>query len=127
MKLIITSLVITSSLILTGCTTPQPTTPAVTNTAQISIPTGSIYFYSATCSHCQTVRTYIDSNHIKDSSYFLELEVSNNQNNAAILKSVGARCLISENDLSVPLFWDGKTCYSGSDEVIKYLTNLVIL
>ena len=124
MKLFTLSILITSSLILSGCTTPQPVAPAAISTAEVSIPTGSIYFYSATCSHCQTVRTYIDNNHIKQTSYFLELEVSNDTHNATILKSVGARCSISENDLSVPLFWNGKTCYSGSEEVIKYLTNL---
>ncbi|HRH32681.1 MAG TPA: hypothetical protein PK720_00835 [bacterium] len=124
MKIIIILSVIATSLCISGCSTSPIANQSVTPLAQTEIPTGNIYFYSSTCPHCQTVKEYIASSNIQQKLYFLELEISNNSNNADILRAVGRRCLISEQDLSVPLFWDGNQCYVSSTSVISYFQTL---
>ena len=124
MKIIFISLIAVLGLTLSGCTNPPVVNPNVSPPVQAEIPKGNIYFYSSTCPHCQTVRDYITSNNIQQRLFFLELEISKDTHNADILRAVGSRCLINENNLSVPLFWNGNQCYVGSDNVINYFQTL---
>lgn len=124
MKIIIILFITTLSLTLSGCTNPPVVNQNVSTSVQTEIPKGNIYFYSSTCPHCQTVRDYITSNNTQQKLFFLELEISKDAHNADILRAVGSRCLINENNLSVPLFWNGNQCYVGSDNVINYFQTL---
>jgi glutaredoxin len=112
-------------IIFSGCTSKPPVQNQTNTTSSIPIPPGNFYFYSATCPHCTTVNTFVNDNKIKERGiHFFELEISGLSANADLLKVIGTRCQINENDLSVPLLWYNQTCYTGSDEIIKYLGSL---
>lgn len=110
-----------------GCSS-QPTTnvsPIDTIARKATIPTGNFYFYSTTCLHCKTVSNYVADNKLREKGiHYFELEVSSNPSNAIMLKSVGERCNIKEEDLAVPLLWYNQTCYTSSDEIINYFDSL---
>ncbi len=89
-----------------------------------TIPLGKFYFKSITCSHCKIVDTYINENNTKQKVFFITREIDNDPNAVAILKSIGKKCLLSDTELGVPLFWDGTSCYLGDQEVIDYFKTL---
>jgi glutaredoxin len=112
-------------LLITGCTAkPDIQTPLITTLQpSVTIPAGNLYFYSKTCLHCNTVAQYVSNNDIKNKGvHYFDLEVSENKNNAEILRLIGQRCLITEDNLSVPLLWYNQKCISGSDEIINFFT-----
>ena len=43
--------------------------------------------------------------------------------NAELLTEKADKCGLATNNIGVPLLWDGKTCYSGADDVINFLIN----
>ncbi len=80
-----------------------------------------ILFYSETCPHCKIVEDYIAANHIKDRYQFRELEVSQDQANAALLAKKASQCGLDPNQgLGVPFFFDGEKCLMGDQEIIDY-------
>lgn len=106
---------------LSGCGTPKP----VQNTsANVSIPAGKFYFSSTTCAHCATVSQYVTEHDVKNKLYYIERDIGPDPYNTALLKAIGERCGISQNDLAVPFFWDGSACYVGDGEVIAYFERL---
>ncbi len=92
--------------------------------AEASIPPGKFYFKSTTCLHCKTVDTYITENNIQQKVFFVTREINNDSSAVAILKTIGKKCLLSDAELGVPLFWDGTNCYIGDKEVIEYFKTL---
>jgi len=80
-----------------------------------------ILFYGDTCPHCQVVTDYINANNIRAKIKFEELEVFNNQSNAALLGSYAQRCGIdSSQGVGVPFFFDGQKCLVGDENIINY-------
>ena len=80
-----------------------------------------ILFYSDSCPHCQNVENYISSNNIRNKYKFQELEVSKNQDNAALLGAKAGQCgLDVNNGVGVPLFYDGQSCLVGDQDIINY-------
>lgn len=112
-------------LLLTGCIpkTNLPSPLVTDSQPSVNIPIGNLYFYSNTCLHCGTVAQYVYDNNVKNQGiHYFDLEVSENKNNAEILRVIGQRCQITEDNLSVPLLWYNQECFIGSDEIINFLT-----
>ncbi len=89
-----------------------------------SIPAGKFYFKSTTCAHCAVVDAYINEQNVKQKLFFVTRQIDNDPNAVAILKSIGKKCLLSDTELGVPLFWDGTSCYLGDEKVIEYFKSL---
>lgn len=115
-------------ILLTGCTTTPPVQNPTNNnqTQAATIPAGNFLFFSPSCPHCATVTNYVRDNQLREKGiHYFELEIASNSDNANILKSIGSRCHINEEDLSVPLLWYNQTCYTSSEEIINFLQTLV--
>lgn len=81
-----------------------------------------ILFYGQDCVHCQKVADYIAAENIKDKVKFRELEVSQNQNNAALMLAKAKSCqLDTSQGLGVPFLFDGQNCLTGDEPIISFL------
>lgn len=87
-----------------------------------SRPAKQILFYSNYCPHCKNVEKYINDNNIKQKVTFEELEVADDKANANILTAKAIKCGIDPNNIGVPLFYDGKQCFVGDQDIINYLS-----
>lgn len=96
---------------------------AVVKNQQASAPQ-SILFYSNYCPHCKIVEEYINNNNIKNKITFQELEVADNEANSRILFNKAKICKLDTKTLGVPLFFDGKTCLMGDENIIKYFDTI---
>jgi glutaredoxin len=80
-----------------------------------------ILFYGNSCPHCQIVEKYINDNGIRNKFKFQELEVSQDQANAALLERKARGCgLDTAQGLNVPFFFDGNKCLVGDQDIINY-------
>jgi glutaredoxin-related protein len=81
-----------------------------------------ILFYGDTCPHCEIVEQYIKDNNIKTKYQFQELEVFNNQDNAALLAEKARTCnLDTSAGVGVPFFYaGGQTCLLGDQDIINF-------
>jgi hypothetical protein len=79
-----------------------------------------ILFYSDSCPHCKIVEQYISDNNVKNYLVFGQLEVSKNPANSQLLVEKATSCGISTDSLGVPFFFDGKNCFVGDQDIIKY-------
>lgn len=91
---------------------------------EASIPPGNFYFKSSSCAHCKVVDSYITENNVQQKVFFVTREINTDASAVALLKSIGKKCLLSDTELGVPLFWDGSNCYIGDQEVIEYFKTL---
>lgn len=82
-----------------------------------------ILFYSNTCPHCQVVEEYIKDNNVKDYLVFQELEVSTNPLNGQLLAKKAEICGLPTDNLGVPFFFDGASCYVGDEDIIKHFSD----
>jgi hypothetical protein len=57
--------------------------------------------------------------------YFISREIDLDAGAVSLLKAVGKKCGIRDDELGVPLFWDGSSCYTGDTEVINYFKSQV--
>ena len=106
------SLIIVSILIIAGLTA-----------LLIKNQPAQILFYSDTCPHCKIVEQYIKDNNIKNYIVFRELEVSTNAANSQLLGKKAASCGLPTDSIGVPLFFDGKNCLVGDQDIIKYFSS----
>jgi glutaredoxin len=88
-----------------------------------SRPAKQILFYSNYCPHCKNVEKYINDNNIKQKFTFDELEVADDAANANILTAKAIKCGIDPNNIGVPMFFDGKQCLVGDQDIINYLSS----
>jgi hypothetical protein len=79
-----------------------------------------VFYYSNTCPHCKVVEDFIVKNKISEKVFFKSQEVGENTDNASDLASKAAKCGIKQDEIGVPLLWDGSQCYIGQDEVIDF-------
>ncbi|MCX6792899.1 MAG: hypothetical protein NTY12_02645 [Candidatus Falkowbacteria bacterium] len=91
---------------------------------ELTIPPGKILFISKTCSHCALVKQYISDNKVLAKTYFVERDITSDQEAYQIMPLVGQRCGFTESNLGVPLFWDGTKCYLGDENIINYFKTL---
>ncbi len=103
-----------------GCGTK---TNVSTNTETV-IPAGKFYFHSKSCAHCAKVDEYIAQEKVRENIYFISREIDVDAGAVDLLKAVGKKCAIPNNELGVPLFWDGASCYTGDIDVINYFKSL---
>jgi hypothetical protein len=92
-----------------------------------------IFFYRTDCPHCKNVEDYVAANKTEDKITFERLEVSSNQDNAAVLFSKLGICGVDTSaGAPVPVFWDGKTpnlannqrCIVGDQPIIDYFSKI---
>ncbi len=89
-------------------------------TNKANVPT-MILFYGDTCSHCKNVDDYIKANNVHQKLKFRELEVFNNQNNAALLAQTAKQCGFDmTSGVGVPFFFDGAKCLQGDVVIIDF-------
>ncbi|MFA5131445.1 MAG: hypothetical protein WC467_03385 [Patescibacteria group bacterium] len=115
---IIAFLAIIASL---GRLTNKPATvaPGTGNVAGAS--TEPTLFYGDTCPHCKIVNDFVVANNVKAKLPFQELEVYNNQTNAAELIATAQKCnLDTAGGVGVPFFYDGQNCILGDQPIIDY-------
>ena len=80
-----------------------------------------ILFYGDTCAHCKVVDEYISAGGLREKVKFEELEVFNNEKNAALLGKYAQGCGIdSSQGVGVPFFFDGQNCLVGDQKIIDY-------
>lgn len=115
------AIVIIGLLLLSGCGR-QAAPSAVPEFT--TIPEGQFYFYADGCSHCANVATFVANNNVKQKVFYVPQNISTSEASRKLLIAVGRQCNISEANLGVPLFFDGKTCYIGDDNVISYFKSL---
>ncbi|HPD07899.1 hypothetical protein KBI31_00195 [Patescibacteria group bacterium] len=82
-----------------------------------------ILYYGETCPHCHIVTNYIATSKIREKFQLLEKEVYNNETNARELTTVAHDCGLSQNNIGVPLLWDGHQCIIGDQPIIDFLNN----
>lgn len=114
-------LIFSTTLLLSACSV-KPTMPAVEQA--VAIPPGNMLFFSKSCAHCAIVEQYITDNNIHQKLYFVEREITTDQEAYKLMPIIGQRCNINEQALGVPLFWDGNKCYSGDETIINYFKSL---
>ena len=81
---------------------------------------GIILFYGIGCPHCAKVEEFIKENKVDEKISFQEKEVYFNKNNANELLEKAKKCGIPENEIGVPLLWDGSRCFVGEVEIINF-------
>ena len=93
-------------------------------TKTTGMPTKPTLFVGDGCPHCKKVEDFITSSGVDKKYSFDTKEVWYNQNNAAVMNQVWQHCGLSntaDGGMSVPLLWDGNTCYSGEVEIMNFL------
>ncbi len=86
------------------------------------MPSKPTLFVGDGCPHCKKVEDFIASSGV-DKKYTFDIkEVWYNQSNALIMNQVWKRCGLTSptGDMTVPLLWDGSTCYSGEVEIMNF-------
>ncbi|ERJ12895.1 hypothetical protein [Haloplasma contractile] len=78
-----------------------------------------VYFYSPTCSGCQTVKPYVDSLPVKGITLIKYDITDHTQNNYKLLRSYNASYYVPEDEGTVPIIFVGDTYVSGVDDIIQ--------
>lgn len=86
------------------------------------LPDKATLFVGEGCPHCKKVEEFVTTNGVDKKYPFDTKEVWYNQSNALAMTKVWQHCGLknSGDNMSVPLLWDGTTCYSGEVEIINY-------
>lgn len=87
------------------------------------LPSSATLFVGEGCPHCKKVEDFVASSTLKNKYTFDTKEVWHNQDNALVMNKVWQHCGLTggANDMTVPLFWDGASCYKGDVEIINFL------
>jgi len=84
-----------------------------------------ILFYGDGCPHCEKVEEYIKTNKIDEKVQFDFKEIWYNKDNAAVMKEKADICKIPEDELGVPLLFDGAKCYVGEVEITDFFNKKI--
>lgn len=86
------------------------------------MPSQPTLFVGDGCPHCKNVEDFITTSGVDKKYNFDKKEVWYNKSNALVMNRVWQYCgLSSQNSgMSVPLLWDGATCYRGETEIINF-------
>jgi glutaredoxin len=82
-----------------------------------------ILYVSDICQHCKNVEKFIEDNKVADKVPFQTEEVSTDTKNAQDLMLKAGKCGIANDQIGVPLLWDGSTCLLGEDEITNFFKN----
>ena len=89
------------------------------------ISTTLIFFYGSGCPHCQIVEKYFADNKIAEKIKFDQKEVYAHPKNSALLVQYAKKCGINENEIGVPLLWNGSKCAVGDQAIIDYFQTIL--
>lgn len=81
---------------------------------------GMILFYSTTCPHCKRVEAFIKQNKIEEKVKFQRVEINSSPQNTNLFVEKSTVCKIPQEQMGVPLFWDGSKCVFGDQPIIDY-------
>jgi len=84
-----------------------------------------ILFIGEGCPHCKKVEDYIKANKIDEKINFDLKEIWYNKDNAAVMKQKADICKIPEDQLGVPLLFDGTKCYVGEVEISDFFNSKI--
>lgn len=88
-----------------------------------------VYFYSTTCPHCAKVEKFFKENSLENKIQLEKREIHQRRENLKLLILVAKRkCNLKENEIGVPLFWDGKNekCLWGDQAIINYFKENIL-
>jgi len=81
----------------------------------------NLVLYTRTdCPHCQNVEQFMTENKVKERIFFVTKEIHDQQNSTELIETA-RRCQLSDDEIGVPLLWDGAQCYKGDQNIINYL------
>jgi hypothetical protein len=81
-----------------------------------------IFFYGESCPHCKNVEKFLaDNKSVEEKVKFDKKEVWSNKDNQNILLEKAKICGLDQNNIGVPLFWDGSKCIEGDVDIINLL------
>jgi len=109
-----------SGFIFSGCTIGKQANSA-NPTPDATLPkTDIILYYGEGCPHCAKVEDYLNKNNVRGKLNFETKEVYSNKDNAQEMAQKANLCGINQNNIGVPFLWDGKNCYVGDSDIIKF-------
>jgi glutaredoxin len=98
-----------------------------TETSQDSGPDSNIiFFYGQACPHCKNVEKFLEENkNIEEKVKFDKSEVWSSKINMEKMLEKAKICGISEDNLGVPMLWDGDNykCLMGDIDIIEFFKN----
>jgi len=103
---------------------PTSTSQTRTVVAPDSIPKEITIFVSKTCPHCAYVESQVDNESIARALSITFKEVSGDANLREFVEKAKT-CKLDMSNLGVPLLWNGSSCYSGQDEIMTYISQLM--
>lgn len=83
--------------------------------------TGINYFYGVTCPFCDQVSDWMEENQVESILEINKLEVYQDQNNAALLRSAAQACGLNTGSIGVPFLFSEGECLIGKPDIIAYL------
>lgn len=82
-----------------------------------------ILFVGDGCPHCEKIEEYIKTNKIDEKVQFDVKEIWYNKDNAAVMQQKADICKIPQDQLGVPLLFDGSKCYVGEIEITNFFNS----
>lgn len=82
-----------------------------------------ILFWGTTCPHCHTLRDTLEEEGLYDKVNITELEVYENEENAAILTEKAGECGLTK--FGIPLLYVDGQCFEGSDNALNAIYDLI--
>ena len=82
----------------------------------------TILYYGNTCPHCKEVRDWMNKQQIDKKITIIEKEVYDNPVNSLEMVQSAKKCGLPEKEIGVPFLYAGGKCYTGTPEVIDYLS-----
>jgi len=104
--------------------TVPTSTVQVQPAAPDAIPKQITIFVSNTCPHCAYVESQISGGQVDKALPIVYKEVSNDANMQAFVQTAQT-CKLDMSLLGVPLLWNGTICYSGQDDIMTYIGQLM--
>lgn len=80
---------------------------------------GVMLFTRNDCPHCQNVEAFIQQNKIEEKIKFENKEI-HDADNAKLFMEKTKQCNLTEEQLVVPMIFDGQKCIIGPDNIINY-------
>jgi hypothetical protein len=90
--------------------------------ANVTFPSGIVFYYGETCPHCKIVEAFMAENNASSRLNITQKESFGNLVNAQELVSVGSYCKIAKENIgAVPLIYSEGKCYLGDVDAIDFL------
>lgn len=122
MKYKLIFLMFLSVILLSACTVDnsenKTTVTPMDNTPSLYVQEG--------CSHCEIVEEYLTQNEASGiRSSFQTRDIGKDKKALDAAVASAKICGIPDSELGTPLFYDGNSCYMGSEDVINYFSSKI--